>query len=133
MAARVAASVVWLTAGGLPLATRVSDLSAVLADWAVTLLGFAAALDSGFLIGTGAFDYTTTCLFRIKFLAVQFVWNLRLRTCRHKFDNTTTYLHPVRPIDVNRTPPLSAKFYCIRTRAWGQETMTRLDSKQKVR
>lgn len=50
-----------------------------------------------------------------------------------QFDNTTTYLHPVRPIDVNRNPPLSAKFYCIQTRAWGQETMTRLDSKQKVR
>jgi len=66
----VAASVVWLTAGGLLLATRVSDLSAVLAGLAVTLLGFAAALDSGFLIGTGAFDYTTTCLFRIKFLAI---------------------------------------------------------------
>ena len=69
MAASVAASVVLLTAGGL-LATRVSDLSAVLADFAVTLLGFTAALDSGFLIGTGAFDYTTTCLFRIKFLAI---------------------------------------------------------------
>jgi hypothetical protein len=49
MAASAAASVVWLTAGGL-LATRVSGLSAVLADFAVTLLGFAAALDSGFLL-----------------------------------------------------------------------------------
>jgi hypothetical protein len=56
MAASVAASVVWLTAGGL-LATRVSGLSAVLADFALTLAGFSAALDSGFLIGTGAFDY----------------------------------------------------------------------------
>ena len=102
MAASVAASVVWLTAGGLLLATRVSDLSAVLADWAVTLLGFAAALDSGFLIGTGAFDYTTTCLFRIKFLAVRFVPNLRLRTCRPRFDNTTTYLHPLTPGQADR-------------------------------
>src|SRR5471032_348111 len=103
MAASVAASVVWLTAGGL-LATRVSDLSAVLADFAVTLLGFAAAWDSGFLIGTGAFDYTTTCLFRIKFLAA--LAGLRPRTCRlHKSDNTTTYLHLVGPTGLNRTPP----------------------------
>ena len=130
MAASVAASVVWLTAGGL-LATRVSGLSAVFADFAVTLLGFAAAWDSGFLIGTGAFDYTTTCLFRIKFLAA--LANLRLRTCRpHKFDNTTTYLHLVGPIDLNRTPPRLAEILLHQTRAWGQETMTRLESKQNV-
>lgn len=60
MAAKVAASVVWLTAGGV-LVTRVSGLSAVFAALAVTLLGFTAALDSGFFVGTGAFDYTTTC------------------------------------------------------------------------
>ena len=113
MAARVAASVVWLTTGGLPLATRVSDLSAVLADWAGTLLGFSAALDSGFLIGTGAFDYTTTCLFRIKFLAVQFVLeptssNLPTIQIRQYYDLLT----PGRD-DRPELHRCSAKFYCI--------------------
>ena len=68
IAARVAASVVWLTAGGVaavrgsaPASVLISDLSAVLAALAVTLLGFTAALVSGFFAGTGAFDVTTTC------------------------------------------------------------------------
>jgi len=60
MAARVAASVVWLTTGGA-LVTRASGRSSAFSAFVVTLVGFAAALDSGFLIGTGAFDYTTTC------------------------------------------------------------------------
>lgn len=59
MAASVAASVVWLTTGAL--VTRASGRSSAFSAFVVTLVGFTAALDSGFLIGTGAFDYTTTC------------------------------------------------------------------------
>ena len=67
MAARAAASVVWLTAGGAlgagagagALGARTSALSA-LSALTDALVGFAATLGSGFLIGTGAFDVTTT-------------------------------------------------------------------------
>lgn len=67
MAASVAASVVWLTACAL-LARGAETSSASSA-----VVGFAAVLDSGFLIGTGAFDYATTCLrwIRIKFAPIK--------------------------------------------------------------
>ena len=59
MAARAAASVVWLTAGAA-LAARASTGSSALSALAETLVGLAADWGSGFLVGTGAFDVTTT-------------------------------------------------------------------------
>src|SRR5450830_298005 len=56
MAARVAASVVWLTGVVLVRASALSWALSALAG----MLGLVAALISGFLVGTGAFDVTTT-------------------------------------------------------------------------
>ena len=65
MAANAAASVVWLTTGAAP-AVRTSALSCALSALADALVGLAATLGSGFLVGTGAFDVTTTNFTMVK-------------------------------------------------------------------
>ena len=65
MAASVAASVVWLT--GAEVAVRTSALSCALSALAAdVLVVVAATLVSGFLVGTGAFDVTTTNFTMVK-------------------------------------------------------------------
>ena len=64
MAARAAASVVWLTTGAA--LVRTSALSCALSALADALVDLAATLGSGFLVGTGAFDVTTTNFTMVK-------------------------------------------------------------------
>jgi hypothetical protein len=67
IAANAAASVVWLTTGA---ALAVTALSCALSALADALEVLAATLGSGFLVGTGAFDVTTTSVrwLKIKYL-----------------------------------------------------------------
>jgi hypothetical protein len=65
IAANAAASVVWLTTGAEP-GVRVSALSCALSALADTRVDLAVTLGSGFLVGTGAFDVTTTSFMMVK-------------------------------------------------------------------